>query len=341
MPITLSQLTQAVQQGQLQPVYVLQGEEHFLLAQALKCIQEAALAGADPTLNLEVVYGEQVTAAQLKGLCRQYPTFAPRRVVVVKEFHRLRKPEAEKLVAYLAQPVPSTTLVLSSSDAKLPDARTAWGKALAQWPHRLEAKPLTEAQAGQWVQQQLAEAQLRAQPEAAALLVAHQGTQLSRLAHEVEKLRLQLGGTPGAAVTADHVYELTDIDRKYNIWELQARLAQRDAQGAYTVLHYLLNDIRQNPSIMLVAQLHGFYVKLGQALQSGARTEAAVASALRIAPFQARNYATACRHYSLAQVQQALAHIYSADQALKGIITTRMPEAHVMKTLLFQLVAGA
>ena len=99
------------------PVYVLMGEEPFYIDKICDYISENVLQPEERDFNQTVVFGADVTGAQVADLCKGYPMMAEYRVVVVKEAQNLRNLEA--LEKYLENPVKTTILVFCHKNGKL------------------------------------------------------------------------------------------------------------------------------------------------------------------------------------------------------------------------------
>jgi len=348
-------LLQDIRAGRFQPVYYLFGEEPYFVQQLATALEQHAVDDASRSFNLDVLYGADVKGEQVANLCRAYPVMAPRRLVLVREAHRLAKAELDKLADYIRRPVPTTVLALIAEGKNKPDARTAFGKILdgkddtkrpagapaPPPPVVFESKPLYEKDAVAWVEQQFRLRELPADPAAAHTLVEAVGLDIGRLSQEVEKIALYLAGQPKARVTKVLIYDMASIDRSYNMWELRDTLAERNAPRALEIAHRMMDNLRDNPVIPIVSQLSLFYANLGICLEANCRNENDVARVLGLAPFMARSYTRALGRYTLGDVQVALRALYEADLALKGINDSRMDEAHVCITLVLQLLSPA
>ena len=70
------------------PVYVLMGEEPFYIDKICDYISENVLQPEERDFNQTVVFGADVTGAQVADLCKGYPMMAEYRVVVVSAWTR-------------------------------------------------------------------------------------------------------------------------------------------------------------------------------------------------------------------------------------------------------------
>src|SRR3712207_8050758 len=92
------------------PIYILMGEESYYIDKISDYIAENVLRPEERDFNQSVVFGSDVTAAQVADLSKGYPMMAEHRVVIVKEFQNLKATDV--LEKYMERPVSSTILVL-------------------------------------------------------------------------------------------------------------------------------------------------------------------------------------------------------------------------------------
>jgi len=92
---TISDLIKEVKSGKVPPVYLLCGEEHFLIEKALKSLLDILLQPETRDFNLNLLDGTIVTIQDILSAVEVYPIIADWRVVVVSEsllFQDLQKP---------------------------------------------------------------------------------------------------------------------------------------------------------------------------------------------------------------------------------------------------------
>ena len=97
---TISDLIKEVKSGKVPPVYLLCGEEHFLIEKALKSLLDILLQPETRDFNLNLLDGTIVTIQDILSAVEVYPIIADWRVVVVSEsllFQDLQKPTSTDL----------------------------------------------------------------------------------------------------------------------------------------------------------------------------------------------------------------------------------------------------
>src|SRR4030042_5702539 len=81
----LKQTIADIQKGKILPVYVVLGDENYVMKEAAQRMIEALLPGKDKELNLEVIEGDKEDWEQIIPSLQTYPWFGQRRVIVVKD----------------------------------------------------------------------------------------------------------------------------------------------------------------------------------------------------------------------------------------------------------------
>ena len=89
---TISNLIKEVKSGKISPVYLLCGEEHFLIEKALKSLLDILLEPETRDFNLNLLDGTIVTIQDILSAIEVYPIIADWRVVVVSESDLFQDP---------------------------------------------------------------------------------------------------------------------------------------------------------------------------------------------------------------------------------------------------------
>jgi DNA polymerase-3 subunit delta len=332
---------QDIPAGKIAPVYCLYGEEPFFIDQIVRLLEAHGLGGADPSFNFDKLYGSEVRANKLVGLLRSYPVFAERRLVIIKEAHKIPKNELGALADYLEKPVPSTVLVLAWGSRTFPDRRQKLGKLLEKNAIVLESKPLYDNQVPGWIESQCRSWKLDIAADAAALLGSAMGTNLGIIASELDKIRQEAAARSLSKVDKNLVYELVSIDRDYNTFELMNALGDRNPTLSLRIIQSLMRNPKDNPPVLMIAQLYNFYIQLAQLQEANARSEADAMKLLGTNMFVAKRLLGAAKRYPARDTQLALLALHQADLALKGIRGGQSDERQVMEQLVLSCLQPA
>lgn len=322
-----------------EPVYLLQGEEVYYIDLISNYIEQNVLSDAEKGFNQVVLYGKDVSVAQILTHARRFPMMSERQVVIVKEAQDiidLQKETGSKLfLSYLANPLTSTILVLCHKHKTL-DKRKELGKKAEQLTLSLTFKKPFENQLGDFILEYVTEKGYRIDEEAIRLLAEYVGNDLSRLANEIEKVLID--SVKEVPIRKEIVMNMVGISKEYNIFELQKALLNKDVFLAAKIVNYISSNTKKNPVIPLVAFLYSFFSKVLMAVSLRTTDEKQLISALKISPFAARDYSQAIRRFSMDKVVENISLLKQADLKLKGVNSGSETDADILKELIFRLM---
>jgi len=328
-----------IEKKKFYPVYFLFGEEPYFIDKITRLLENTVLEESQKSFNQDVVYGSDMTVAKLNSLLRSYPVMSPYKVVLLKEAQKMKKSEWDFLENYLKAPAETTIFVIAFKDKKM-DGRLKVAKLLKDGAKiiTLESKKLYENKMPDFIQGILKEKGFEADPIVTQMLVDAYGTNLSFIVNEVEKLSIQLKFLNLKKITKDFVYDFVNIDRDFNVFELQDAIGQKNLYKSYQIIDHLGKNPKDNPAVMVVHNIFSYFNKLAMCKYARTENDQDIANIIGVSPFIARNYKPGLRNYSLSRLRENLIHISEADLKIKGIRTTQMNDEHILKTLINQLV---
>ncbi len=268
--LTRAELDRSLASGRVDALYLLTGCESYLRDSAARKIADTALAGTllrefnESTFNLLSDSPMAAIAA-----AEQLPMMAERRVVRIKDFHRLRDTDEDILVRYLDRPVDTTVMIFVTDE---PDKRKKLTKALLANCTVIEFAPVKDAEAKTWAKNRLKELKTSADDRVLSEIVRLVGTNLQTLSSELEKLSSAAIDTK--QITLEMVDDLIGRSRELSNFDLGDQLIAGDRRRALETLHRLLDD--DVPPVMLLGLIAGNYHRLALAkdfLNRGARDE--------------------------------------------------------------------
>ena len=227
--LTFDALLRSLKQGAPDPVYYLHGEEDVLKDEAVRAILERAVEPAARDFNVDHRAAVDLDPEAFNALVNTPPMLATTRAVVIRGLEQLRKTAKvrQELVRYLESPSPTTVLVLVQGSGEVPDAE------LARRASAVGVEPLPPPRVERWMAHRARQLGLTVAPDAADLLLATVGGDLSALARELEKLAPLASGR---AVTRDEVASLVGVRRGETLQDLvDAALERRCVAAARLV----------------------------------------------------------------------------------------------------------
>ncbi len=332
-------ILEQLKQRQFAPIYFLQGEESYYIDAIANYIEENALQEHEKGFNQVVLYGKDVDVSTVMLQAKRFPMMSERSVVIVKEAQSIQDIEKEEgmrqLEAYLQNPLPSTILVFCYKHKTL-DGRKGLAKAVNKHAVLLTTKKLYDNQIPAWVTNYLKQKGVRSTQQAVLLLSEYIGSDLSRLANEIDKLLINL--KPGATIDETVVQENVGISKEYNIFELQASLIARDALKANRIIHYFESNPKNNPLIPNLSMLFNFFTKLLTLHTQSDKSEAGLKKSLGSQAWKLKDYSIAMRVFPPQRCIDIIHCIRVADLQVKGITGGDMSEGDILRELVFKIL---
>jgi DNA polymerase-3 subunit delta len=319
-----------------QPVYFLHGKESYYIDVLTDYISEHVLSEGEKAFNYTVFYGKDASHLALLDTARRYPMMAERQVVILKEAQEMRT--LSNLLSYIEKPT-STSLFLICYKHKKFNFNSKFGKALKKAAVVFESKPLYDNQVPDWIVSFLKKKKLIISPKASQLLAEYLGTDLSKIANELEKLAINL--PEGAEVTEKAIEDNIGISKDYNVFELQRALGQKDVVKANRIINYFGANPKKMPMPVLISSLYNFFSKLYLYHAAKNLPEKKLLTTLQLrSTYFLKEYRTAARHYPPSAVEKVITLLKEYDLKSKGVgyISTGKAEISLAQELIWKIL---
>lgn len=240
------------------PVYLLMGDESYFIDALCEQLATGILGEAERAFNQITVYGKDSEAGQIINLCRQMPMMGSYQVVIVKEAQQLRG--LDKLSLYTQKPSPTTILIICHKE-KTVDKRSAFYKGCAANGAVLESVQPRDYEIMAWLQQFAKQQGLAIDPKALSMLTDHLGTNISKIANELQKLVVSLPQGTTKITDAD-IEANIGISKDFNNFELCKAVMTRDMQRALLIADHFARNPKDNPLLVTIIALFGQFKEL-------------------------------------------------------------------------------
>ena len=333
--ITYEEIARDLKNRIYKPVYYLMGEETYYIDKISEYIAQTVLTDEEKEFNLTVMYGADTEVATIINAAKRYPMMSEYQVVIVKEAQSVMK--IEELSFYLQKPLQSTILVLCHKHGTI-DRRKKLAAEIEKVGVLFESKKIKDAQLPGFIASYLKRKSVDIEPKASEMMAEFVGTDLSRMAGELEKLVITLPqGT--RRVTPEHIEKNIGISKDYNVYELRAALVAKDVLKANTIIHFFAQNPKANPIQQTLGGLFGFFSNLMLAYYAPEKTEQGIAAQLGLrSTWQAREYITAMRNYSGVKVMQIIGEIRYSDARSKGVDNSSLSDADLLRELIYKIL---
>ncbi|OGF44411.1 MAG: DNA polymerase III subunit delta [Candidatus Firestonebacteria bacterium RIFOXYC2_FULL_39_67] len=269
------------------------------------------------------------------------PFLADRRVVVLREFEKLRKDLKDTLLEYVKTPVESTVLILVSKDVKKSDFEkgAAYKKiSAAASSTTFTYYQLYPNQLGSEIKKKLSELGKTISQEAVDILVERVGSNMRDLDSEIEKVILYIGDKKHVD-EVDVEFLVSGLDAR-NIFDFVNALAERNLVKSLKIIDdifYVYDKHAAGP--MIVGAVYGHFKKIWTAkvlLRAGI-PENSIAGKLGVHPYFISGLLTQARFYDEKQLKTIFSELAKTDKETKrksGKMPSQVIESLVYKLLL-------
>ena len=333
--MTYEDILKELKNKQYRPVYYLMGEESYYIDLIADYIAAHVLTDDEKEFNQTIVYGPDTDMANIVNAAKRYPMMAEHQVVIVKEAQALRG--LDELSYYLRKPQPTTILVFCHKHGSL-DRRKKIAAEIEKNGILFESKKMKESQLPAFITSYIKRRKLDIEPKAVSMLADFVGTDLSRLAGEIEKLIITLPKKQ-TRITPAQIEQNIGVSKDYNNFELRAALVEKDILKANRIVKYFEENPKTNPIQMTLSLLFGFFSNLMLAYYAPDKSEQGIASFLGLkSPWQSREYMLAMRRYSGVKTLQIIGEIRYADAASKGVGNSSASNSDILRELVFKIL---
>lgn len=329
--------------GKIAPAYLFLGPDAWRRDECRRALVEKALPEEDREQGYIRLDLDEMTLNDVIDDACSYSLFASTRLLWVSGAEgALPRGDAteppEALVRFLQNPPPGVTLVLQSGrydfdgedKAKLERVRKYYApvKAVVELPHPgpLEARSLAQRLAKQLG--------LTLDRDALDLLIEATGANATRLANELEKLRLLT-----ASATVEHVRQLVPDARESTIFNLVAALGRRDRKASLEILDTLVRDGEYLPlALSFLATQFRFALAAKELRLSNAQAIQGHFSKQGVPMWRARaeQIQQTAAAFQVPQMRSAIKWIFQADRGLRD---TRPDDRTIMEQFILRLTA--
>ena len=298
--------------AQLLPAYLIVGADEHKRDKAVARCKARLDAGGMAAFNLdERDMTKDPAIDDIIASLNTFPLGAEFRLVILWGCDRLPKAVSEPLVAYLADPSPSTVcLLVADSLAR----NTRLYKAVAAVGPRavIDCAPKKAYELPRLVEGMAREHGKAITPAAAEELVARAGENTRLLDNEVRRLAVQV---EGPTIERDDVERLVVRTAEAKPWGFLDAVSERDLRRALEQL--ALQPARSEIRLwsLLVVRLRELIVAKSLAARGEGRE---LAATLGVADWQVKNHLRWARNYTMDELLAALSGAVEVELALKG-----------------------
>jgi len=333
--MNFEQLITSLKNKNYLPIYFLSGEETYYIDKVTEYILDNILTESEKDFNLTILYGRDTDIRNVLTSARRFPMMASHQIIIVKEAQNLKS--VDDLAIYAEKPLNSTILVFNYKYETL-DKRKKVYKALDKIGGLFEFKKLYEDQVPTWISSYLKNEKLTIDPESSRLLTEYLGNDLSKIANELDKLKITMPQGQ-SKITSEMIEKNIGISKEYNTFELQKALTKKDILKANRIINYFGDNQKENHISLIISSLFYFYTKIltYHALPDKSDNKI-IASSLGVNPYFLNDYKEAAKKYPLKKTVEIISILRDFDAKSKGIGDVSSSAKELLRELLFRIL---
>jgi DNA polymerase-3 subunit delta len=242
------------------------------------------------------------------------------------------------LITYIERPAETTIFCIAYKHKRF-NFNSKFGKALKKHAVVMESKRLYDNQVPDWIQSYLRQKKLKIQALAANLLAEYLGTDLSKIANELDKLAINL--PVGTEIDSEIIETNIGISKEYNVFEFQRALGQRDPVKANRIVQYFIANPKKSPLPMIMGTLYNFFSKAYMLYFLRHSSDKDLTKALNLrSSFFLKEYKSTVRNYSRRQMEDIFQVLKEYDLKSKGVdyVSTGKKDGELLREMVWKIL---
>ena len=308
-----------IKKKELKPVYFLMGDEPYYIDRISEYIADNVLNEDEKSFNQMVLYGKDVSINEIVSNARRFPLMADYQVIIVKEAQDLAR-TIEQFDSYFSN-IQTTTILVFCFKYKTLDKRKKVYKNIEKHGVIYESKKLKDYQIEGWLKKLLATKKYTIDPKATSMLVEFLGTDLNRIANEIDKLTIIL--PEGTMISPDHIEENIGISKEFNNFEFIKAIAEKNTYKAYQIAKYFADNTKNNPLVVTTSLIYNFFSKLlqyhGITYKNNNVNPKDIARDMKVSEYFLKDYTIGSKNYSMKKCSENVNLLRDMDVKSKGV----------------------
>ena len=221
----MQRIAEDIKTGQLKQIYLLYGEEAYLVRQYRDRLTDALLGGGD-AMNVNRYEGKGISVPEIIDMAETLPFFSNRRVIIL-ENTELFKAGGEKLAEYLKEPAESSSFVFAEREV---DKRSGLYKTVKKMGYAAEFGRQGAKTLQKWVCGILKKEGKQMSSQTLQFFLEGCGDDMENIRKELEKLLCYC--LDRDVITSNDVREICVPQIQNHIFDMVSAIADGNAQKA-------------------------------------------------------------------------------------------------------------
>ena len=311
-------LNQDIKERRFRRVYLLFGEEPFLVSSYKKRLREAI--SGDDTMNFNYFEGKSPDVKEIISLADTMPFFAERRLIMVDESGFFKGAAPEELADHIPELPETTCLVFCEKEV---DKRNRLYKKVKETGYAAELNKQDSASLTRWAGGILARDGKKITRQTMEYFLERTGDEMENIRMELEKLICYTMGRE--VITKEDIDAVGTVHVNSRIFEMTAAIVAGNRTKAMELYEDLLT-LREPPMRILFLIARQFnQLLLAKELSAGGSGKGEIASRLKVPPFAAGKFLGQAKAFSREQMIAYVKHCVEIEEDVKtGKLSDRL-----------------
>ncbi len=310
-------LNQDIKEKSFKKIYLLYGDEPFLVGSYKKKLREA-ITGGD-TMNFNYFEGKNPDVKEIISLADTMPFFADRRLILV-DGSGFFKSAQEELAAYLPQMPDTTCVVFAESEV---EKRNRLYKRVKELGYAAELNKQDTAQLMRWAAGILGRDGRKISRPVMEYFLERTGDDMENIRMELEKLVCYTMGRD--VITKEDVDAVGTVHVTSRVFDMVAAIVAGNTKKAMDLYEDLLT-LKEPPMriLFLIARQFNQLLQIKELTAAG-KDKGAMASALKVPPFAVGKLTAQARAFTRDQILSWVTLCVETEEAVKtGRLSDRL-----------------
>ena len=308
--VEMDKLKNDIKSGQFEPVYLLFGEERYLVHSFAAQLRQAIVG--DDSMNDAYFEGKEVSLEEVSDLAQTMPFFADRRLIRLSDTGLFKRTE-EAWISLIEAVPEGCHLLFTEQEA---DKRSRMYRAVSTKGYCCEFRRRTEQELKRWISGGLGAQGYRIRRDALDLFFQRTGDDMINIRSEMEKLAAYCMGRE--EILLSDVEEVTAAKLVNRVFDMVQAVSDGKKAKALS-LYYDLAALKEKGSriLYLIARQMNQLLCVREMLSSGARQDE-IAARLKLSPYIAGKLMQQARQFSPEQLKEFVRLCVSLEEAFKS-----------------------
>jgi len=293
--------------GQVKPVFLLKGEEHFLHRFLINKIE--AVLKKKGSVEKRVFIPEELKKEKLMDALNTSDLFSSRKLLILFHPQKLKGLIQDDILFYCKNPNANHTLIMINEDFY------SKGKFLSKLEKiipPLDLRTPFDSELKKWTRILLKERNKTATGEAISLLVNLFGDSIYHIANEIDKICISFKGS--GPITIENIGKTVNWQKSYQNWEFLDVVARRKLSDALVRGH---SYFKSAPDFMVIMNIFITFFTSLYFLKISNGTFLDSVGSIPLSPYIKKRIPTGAKYYSKYELEKIIQYLAVLDRRLK------------------------